>query len=146
MAKGYRLAPALAALAAGAVLALAASTYAQEPTVKREAIRPIADVSGAATFSAYCTVCHGKSARGDGPAAKALTKAPADLTQIAKRNAGKFSAVGVRMTLTGETELAAHGTRDMPMWGPLFRSIEGDSTSALRLRNVVIYLEGLQEK
>ena len=127
-------------------LTLAAPAAAQQPTVKREPVKPITDVSGAATFNAYCTVCHGTSGKGDGPAAKALIKPPADLTQIAKRNGGKFSAATVRMTITGETTLAAHGTRDMPMWGPVLRSTEGDSTSTLRVRNLVAYLEALQEK
>jgi mono/diheme cytochrome c family protein len=143
MSRGFRL----TLLASTAfTLTLAAPAAAQQATVKREPIKPIADVAGAATFNAYCTVCHGTSGKGDGPAARALTKPPADLTQIAKRNGGKFSALTVRMTITGETTLAAHGTRDMPMWGPVFRSTEGDSTSALRLRNLVEYLEALQQK
>ena len=142
MSRGFRLA---LLAAAGCLFALAAPSAAQQ-TVKHEPIMPIADVSGSATFRTYCTVCHGTSGRGDGPAAKALTKPPADLTQIAKRHGGKFSAADVRMTITGETTLAAHGTRDMPMWGPVFRSADGDPASQLRLRNVVAYIEKMQEK
>jgi mono/diheme cytochrome c family protein len=147
MSRRFRLAPALATLvSAGLVLMFAAPAAAQQPTVKRESIKPIQDVAGAATFKAYCTVCHGTSGKGDGPAAKALTTPPADLTQIAKRHGGKFPDVAVRMTITGETTLAAHGTREMPMWGPVLRSAEGDSTTALRLRNLIAYLETIQEK
>ena len=132
-------------LAAGAALTLAAPAVAQ--TVKREPIQPINDVAGSATFREYCTVCHGTSGRGDGPAAKALAKPPADLTQIAKRQRdGKFPFLSVRMTITGDTAVAAHGTRDMPMWGPVFRSAQGDSTTELRLRNLVEYLESMQQK
>jgi mono/diheme cytochrome c family protein len=132
--------------AAGLAFTLVALPLAAQTTVKREPIKPINDVSGAASFNAYCTACHGPSGKGDGPAAKALTKPPADLTQIAKRNGGKFPALSVRMTITGESTLAAHGSRDMPTWGPVFRSVEGDSTTALRLKNLVDYLEAFQEK
>jgi mono/diheme cytochrome c family protein len=141
MSRGLRL----ALLGAAAfVLTLAMPALAQQK-VKREPIKPINDVSGAATFNAYCTVCHGTSGRGDGPAAKALTKPPADLTEIAKRNGGKFPATAVRMTIIGENTMPAHGSRDMPMWGPVFRSTDG-SIVELRLRNVITYLERMQAK
>ena len=143
MSRGLRL----ALLAAGLVLAAVVSAAAQQSAgVKREPIKPINDVSGAGSFNAYCTACHGPSGKGDGPAAKALVKPPADLTQIAKRSGGKFSALSVRMTITGETTLAAHGSRDMPTWGPVFRSVDGDSVTALRLKNIVDYLESIQDK
>jgi mono/diheme cytochrome c family protein len=114
--------------------------------VKREPIKPISDVSGAVTYKTYCAVCHGTAGRGDGPAARTLTTPPSDLTQIAARSGGRFQPLSVRMTISGETVIAAHGTRDMPMWGPLFHAVESDSTAALRMRNLVEYLEGLQQK
>ena len=135
----------LTLLAAAGLLALAAPVAAQQ-SVKREPIKPIADVAGAASYKEYCTVCHGTSARGDGPAAKALKTPPADLTQIAKRNGGTFPALAVRMAISGDTVVAAHGTRDMPMWGQVFHQTEGDPVSALRVKNLVDYLEGLQAK
>jgi len=141
MSRGIRL----ALLAAAALASIAAPAVAQQ-TVKHEPIKAINDVSGGATYREYCAVCHGTAGRGDGPAAAALAKAPADLTQIAKRGGGKFQPLAVRMTITGDTTVAAHGTRDMPIWGLLFHSVEGDSTTALRLRNVVEYLEALQAK
>jgi mono/diheme cytochrome c family protein len=141
MSRGFRL----TVLAGAGAFALALAAPAAAQTVKREPIKPIGDVSGTATFRAYCTVCHGTSGRGDGPAAKALAKPPADLTQIAKRNGGKFPSSAVRMTITGETTMAAHGSRDMPMWGPVFRSTDG-SLVELRVRNVIAYLEAMQEK
>ena len=136
----------LALLATAGLALIASGPAAAQQTVKHETIKPISDVSGAATYKAYCAVCHGTGAKGDGPAATALVKAPPDLTQIAKRSGGKFSQLAVRMTITGDTVVASHGTRDMPMWGPLFHATDGDSVTALRLRNVVVYLEGLQEK
>jgi len=142
MSKVFRLALALGTFTGA--LVIAAPAFAQT-TIKREPIKPIADVSGAASFNAYCTVCHGPSGTGNGPAARALTTPPADLTQIAKRNNGKFPAAAVRMHLTGETVVAAHGTREMPIWGPVLRSAEG-SVADLRVKNLVDYIEALQEK
>jgi mono/diheme cytochrome c family protein len=141
----WRFRPTLLA-AAGLAFTLVALPSAAQQTVKHEPITPIADVSGAATFGAYCTVCHGPAGKGDGPAAKVLTTPPADLTQISKRHGGKYPAASVRMSIIGDTALPAHGTRDMPMWGPVFSHTEGDATSMLRLRNLVGYLESFQEK
>jgi mono/diheme cytochrome c family protein len=87
MSRGFRL-----ALLAAAGLMLAAPAFAQT-TIKKEPIKPISDISGKASFNAYCTVCHGPSGKGDGPAAKALVKPPSDLTQITKNNNGKFPAI-----------------------------------------------------
>ena len=60
MPKGFRLPIAVGTFTA-AVLMIAAPAFAQA-TIKREPITPLADVSGAASFNAYCTVCHGPSA------------------------------------------------------------------------------------
>jgi mono/diheme cytochrome c family protein len=139
MSRGFRL-----ALLAAAGLMLAAPTFAQT-TIKKAPIKPINDVSGAATFNAYCTVCHGPSGTGNGPAVKALAKPPADLTQISKRNNGKFPGTKIKLEISGDSTVAAHGTRDMPMWGPVFKSTEG-GTSELRLKNLVDYLESIQAK
>jgi mono/diheme cytochrome c family protein len=142
MSRGIRL-----ALLAAAGLVLAVPVLAQQatPTVKKEPMKPIADVSGTATFNAYCTACHGPSGKGDGPAAKALAKPPSDLTQIAKKNNGKFPAMQIKTMIEGENAPMAHGTRDMPMWGPLFKSSEGNA-SELRVKNLIDYLESIQAK
>jgi hypothetical protein len=133
------------ALLVAAGIALAAPVLAQTATMKKEPIKPNVDVAGGATYSAYCTVCHGVSGRGDGPAAKALTKPPADLTQIARKHDGKFPADAVRSVIVGDTAPMAHGTRDMPMWGPLFRSAD-PNVAELRLKNLVDYLASMQDK
>jgi mono/diheme cytochrome c family protein len=133
------------AVAAGIfMLALAPGIEAQK--IKNEPIQRIDSISGAATFKAYCTVCHGIGGKGDGPAAKALKVPPADLTKIAARHNGKFPATAVKMTIRGEADLPAHGTREMPMWGMAFRSIDDASTTELRLANLVSYIEAMQQK
>ena len=139
MSRGFRL-----ALLAAAGLTLAAPAFAQSK-IKKEPIKPLTDVSGAATFNDYCTVCHGPAGKGDGPVAKSLVKPPTDLTQITKRNNGKYPDAAVKMHITGDTVVAAHGTRDMPIWGPVFKSTDG-TVVELRLKNLVDYIETLQAK
>ena len=90
-------------------------------------------MEGVDTFKAYCVSCHGPQAKGDGPAAVALKKMPADLTTIAKRNGGKFSASDVEDIIMGTSVMASHGSREMPIWGPVFQSLAPD-TSVVKLR------------
>lgn len=130
--------------AAGLVLALAPGVAAQK--VVQEPVRPVDSVAGPETFKAYCSQCHGVDAKGGGPAARALKVPPADLTQIARRNGGKFDPAKVKATITGDHEVPAHGTREMPMWGPVLRSVDSAPVTELRIRNLVVYLEGLQVK
>jgi mono/diheme cytochrome c family protein len=126
-------------------LLLAVGMHAQAQ-VKREPIKPIDAISGSATFKAYCAQCHGVSGRGDGPAAKALKTLPADLTTLAKRNNGQFPAGAVKQVVNGDTANPSHGSREMPMWGPVFRSVENPSVAELRITNLVKYIEEIQEK
>jgi mono/diheme cytochrome c family protein len=130
----------------GFVLVMAAPASAQK--IERKPARPIQSVQGADTFKAYCAVCHGPDAKGNGPAAKALTKAPADLTTIAKRHNGTFSQNDVENMILGTQEMISHGTRDMPIWGPVFVSVSGNdrSVASLRLSNLVSYLKSIQAK
>jgi mono/diheme cytochrome c family protein len=102
--------------------------------------------SGAEMFKAYCAVCHGTAAKGDGPAATALKKRPADLTQLARKNNGKYPQAQVMNFISGADVVAAHGTRDMPVWGQLFRSLEPtyNGIPDLRAKNLADYIKSLQ--
>ena len=72
--------------------------------------------AGKDTFLTHCAVCHGVKGNGKGPYADLLTKHPADLTQLAKKNDGKFPAQRVAMIIDGREDVALHGPRDMPIW------------------------------
>lgn len=73
---------------------------------------------GKREYESNCAVCHGMKGKGDGPYAGFVqTKRGLDLTTIQKRNAGVFPLVQVLETIDGRRELAAHGPRDMPIWG-----------------------------
>ena len=117
--------------------------YAQT-TVKREPIRPTSAGNPQQMFDSYCAVCHGKDGKGNGPAASALKKQPADLTRISARNGGAFPATHVQRFIEGLDEVPAHGSRDMPMWGDLFRALDRD-TAQMRIAGLTDYLKSLQQ-
>jgi mono/diheme cytochrome c family protein len=120
----------------------------QKTTVKREAAPMTSPASGKEMFVSYCASCHGKDAKGDGPAANALKQLPADLTTLAKRNGGKYPTDKVTSILRGQTKLMAHGDQEMPVWGPVFwRLSQGrEEQVQMRIANLNRYLESLQEK
>jgi mono/diheme cytochrome c family protein len=100
---------------------------------------------GKDSFDAYCASCHGSDARGGGPVARALKGVPADLTLLASRNQNAFPRDRVKATLTGTSRVvSAHGTTEMPIWGPLFRAFESDARVRVRIENLVNYLETVQ--
>jgi len=86
-----------------------------------------------------------ENGKGDGPVAPALKATAPDLTAIAKNNGGKFPVARVRRIITGEGMVASHGSREMPVWGPIFSQVEADvDRGPVRLENLVKYLESIQ--
>jgi mono/diheme cytochrome c family protein len=128
-----------------ALLTLFAASAQAQPQVEKKPIKPVAASDAAGMFQNYCAVCHGKEGKGNGPAASALTKAPADLTRIAARNGGTFPDVRVKRYIEGLDEVPAHGTRDMPMWGELFRALSRD-TAQIRVQALSDHLKSMQVK
>jgi mono/diheme cytochrome c family protein len=134
-------------LLAGALLAVpligfsAAGSAQQTPT-------------GADEFRNSCAVCHGDDGRGGGPLAKVLTVKPADLTQLSKRNDGVFPIERVTETIDGRTQVAGHGTREMPVWGTRYEAEVGrqygpygsEAAVKTRIHVLVRYLQSIQEK
>jgi mono/diheme cytochrome c family protein len=107
----------------------------------------ISSMAGQDLFRAYCASCHGAQGRGDGPTAPALKSAAPDLTTIAKRMGGAFPAERVMAIVTHGEALAspAHGSSDMPVWGPLFRALDPNEPRArARISAIVGYVESLQ--
>lgn len=118
----------------------------QVPTVKSVATVPIQSVEGKDNFDAYCAVCHGRDAKGHGPAAPAMKCEVPDLTTMAERNHGVFNAALVDYVIRGKDRTAttpAHGVEDMPIWGQVFRT-EDPGRSLLRINNLLDYIRGLQ--
>jgi mono/diheme cytochrome c family protein len=94
-------------------------------------------------FATYCAVCHGATAKGDGPTAPEFKKQPIDLTMLAGNNNGKYPAERVDTVLTYETPVTAHGNIHMPVWKPLLHSLDpmdttepGTPKTQLRIYNI----------
>jgi mono/diheme cytochrome c family protein len=105
----------------------------------------IDSLAGRDSFELYCAPCHGSGGSGDGPVASALRARPADLTTLARRNSGAFPRDRVRDFVTGTGRpLAAHGTTEMPVWGPMFRAFESDTRVGERIANLVSHIESIQ--
>lgn len=106
----------------------------------------IESVAGRDNFERYCASCHGLQGQGDGPVAAALRTRPADLTSLARRNGGTFPRDRVVAYVAGTgREVAAHGSDDMPVWGPIFRGLDtSDTRVQQRIDNVVGFVESLQ--
>jgi mono/diheme cytochrome c family protein len=117
-------------------------------TIKHVTVKPTSPASGKEMYTSYCAVCHGTDGKGGGPAASALKTPPADLTMLSKNNGGEFPALKVSSILRGTSDLLAHGSKEMPVWGPLFRSMSGGHESEVqqRVANLTQYVESLQAK
>jgi len=130
------------------VAGLAVAQNKPADNVKKVPVQPSSAASGEEMYKQYCAVCHGRDGKGNGPAAAELKQAPPDLTTLAKRHDGKFPDDYVSSVLRFGAKAPAHGTADMPVWGPLFASVS-DSDNAkvqLRIANLSRYLKGLQQK
>jgi mono/diheme cytochrome c family protein len=137
------------AFALGFVALSGASAWAQaKPSAQKAYEELIFSVRGPDLFRAHCAPCHGLDGKGGGPVAPSLKATVADLTVLAKRNGGRFPEERVRRIISGnEPSLLPHGSREMPVWGPIFHQIEEDQDFGnVRLKNLITYLESIQQK
>jgi len=119
-----------------------------QPVVKNVSPTPTSPASGKDMFVAYCAVCHGTDAKGGGPAAAALKTPPRNLTQLAAKSGGKFPEIRVYGVIRGDVEApAAHGSKNMPVWGNVFQSMSHDNGAGMqqRVTNLTAYIKSLQE-
>ncbi len=138
-------------LSIGLLLLAGLLCAAQQTVIKKVPITNVSAASGEKMYQTYCAACHGTDGKGAGPAAPALKTPPPDLTTLAKRHDGKFQSANVYNTLLGDTAMpAAHGSKDMPVWGGLFTSLcKGRSTDVevtQRASNLTSYVESLQHE
>ena len=140
------------AVGAGIVLVVCASILGSHPMAAQDRGRAtpplvIASMSGRDLFDFYCASCHGRDGHGQGPVASSLKVPPADLTTLARRSDGVFPRAAVRAFVTGDQPQAtsSHGTKDMPVWGPVFNGLEANpARNAVRIDNIVRHIETLQ--
>jgi mono/diheme cytochrome c family protein len=133
------------------VSAFALTSGAQEQpkkTIQHVPIQPTSPASGKEMYTNYCAVCHGTEGKGNGPAADALKTPPADLTMLSKKNGGTYPAIKVGSAIRGDAHVAAHGSKEMPVWGKLFWTISAGHASEVdqRIVNLVSYIKTLQSK
>jgi mono/diheme cytochrome c family protein len=120
-----------------------------KPEIKRVPTPNVNPSSGKEMYTAYCASCHGTSGKGDGPAASALKTPPANLTQLASKNGGKFPDAAVQQAIKGDADMpSAHGSKEMPVWGPTFWLLgqRNEAQEQLRIRNLTSYIASLQQK
>lgn len=111
-------------------------------------IHKTAPTNGRAMYASYCAACHGVDGRGDGPVASELKTPPADLTVQSLKNHGRFPNAHVAAVLEFGTPVRAHGTAEMPVWGPILGKMDqaNPEETLLRINNLSRYLESLQAK
>ena len=128
-------------LAALSLIALGASASTQLRETRKT---PAA--WGKELFEIYCATCHGADARGGGPAAASMKTPPSNLTLIRKRHSGEFPTRWVIDFIDGETNVTSHGSRQMPVWGRLFRWKDGSGGARAEISALAAYLGTIQEE
>ena len=128
-------------LSAGA-LALSTQAMAQDAKI------------GESEYRQHCAACHGLEGRGDGPVGQMLKTPAPNLALITQRNGGKYPVQKIYDIIEGGSVIAAHGTRDMPLWGDRYRrsaapvtpdqAMIANDLAQQRILSLVYYLGTLQ--
>jgi mono/diheme cytochrome c family protein len=121
------------------LLAMAVNARAQRPTGQQD-------------YQHYCAVCHGPKGKGNGEASYTLPGTnPPDLTQLSRRNGGKFPFEDVDEIVDGRKEFPSHERLNMPFFGTDMQMEEGatpqgEAKTDARITAIVRYIETLQQK
>lgn len=106
---------------------------------------------GETLFSENCVSCHGIAGQGDGPNAKGLGTAPADLTKISARRGGVWPMLEIMSIIDGYSRNTVP-REDMPVFENFLDNemVEFDTGNGVnilvpsKLIEIVNYLETLQ--
>jgi mono/diheme cytochrome c family protein len=98
----------------------------------------------------YCGSCHGPNGKGDGILSGTLKQKPADLTLIAQKNGGKFPTAEIVSFIDGTKPVAAHGDREMPVWGEVMKeespgALGQEAVVQAKITSIVNYLKSIQQ-
>ena len=105
---------------------------------------------GKEMYLKYCASCHGVQGKGDGPVSRDLKIRVPDLTLLRSRNKGTYPLNRVMSSIDGSRVVRAHGTRNMPVWGEVFREEHEkqkytELTSLLKAKSISEYIGTLQK-
>jgi hypothetical protein len=103
---------------------------------------------GKQMYTSYCAPCHGTEGKGQGPVASALKATPTDLTVLSRSNNGKYPSLHVMSVIENGVVIKAHGTPEMPVWGPVLAKMSPVTSQdkQLRISNLNRYVETMQVK
>ena len=138
--------------AAASIILLAGSPSPQKaeslPDLNPDTTHLIQSMDGGALYKAYCATCHGTDGKGVGPMTEWLKIQSPDLTRMTIREGGTFPFARVQRIILGQENITAgHGTREMPVWGPIFSQVTRDQDlGRMRVYNLAKYIEKIQEK
>ena len=110
---------------------------------------------GKREFEARCASCHGLTGKGNGTITDLLRRSPPDLTQLARSNGGILPMERLYQSILGDS-VAAHGSRDMPVWGMVYRTdaagyygevpYDADGFVRARVLSLLEYISRLQAR
>jgi len=104
---------------------------------------------GGALYAANCANCHGTFGEGDGIVTPSLAVVLLDLRYLAERNDGAFPRAFIHEVIDGRAMRAAHGPKDMPIWGAELARSEGYDAAAearvsAKIDALIAYLASIQ--
>jgi mono/diheme cytochrome c family protein len=107
-------------------------------------------VRGRQLYLRYCASCHGNDADGRGPVAEDLKASPPDLRYLSERYGMPLPAGTIARFIDGRQDVAAHGPRDMPVWGRRFYDAwtahqRGEESLETQIDEIVRYLNAIQQ-
>lgn len=101
---------------------------------------------GREAYLRYCSACHGASADGAGPVANVMTPRPPALTKL-KGRYGRPLRTRFIAYVMGDAMPRAHGTSDMPVWGKVLATQDGDEGEAVGvIWRIAEYLDSMQTR
>ncbi|MGB3549796.1 MAG: cytochrome c [Candidatus Binatus sp.] len=116
--------------------------------------RSAAAQSGIRDYQNYCAECHGLTGKGDGPSRLTIpmNPPPNDLTQMARKNGGKFPFDEVVDSIDGRKNIPSHARLQMPFWGTTLQkpgqefTPESDAEVKKRIEAMARFVESIQQK
>ena len=113
---------------------------------------------GQVEFDSKCAMCHGAIGKGDGWFSAQLKKSTPSLVRLKRNNGGVFPFDSVYQVIDGRKEVLAHGPRQMPVWGAVYRVdserqydmssgqyVADESVTRSRILALIEYVSRLQE-